>query len=97
VEAQSVAAAVNGDDGCAGGFVVRRARAGTWARAAGRPDPDVVLVQLARAHRVAAPSICCHEATKSGTVLRVVAMSSTPIPSTASPSTAQAIAKRWSS
>ena len=96
--AEPVAAAVDAADDRRTRLVVRRTGARTGSRAAPGPHPDVVLVELARAHgRADHASMRSHDPTKSGTVLRVVATSRTCTPSTPRPRTAQAIATRWSS
>ena len=91
---EAVAAAIDAQNVGRDGIGVRRAGAGAGARPASGADPYVVLVQLARTQ---CASILIQEPTKSGTVLRVVAMSEMRTSSTPRPSTAQAMASRWSS
>ena len=80
--------------------VVRRAllAAGAGLAATGA-DPDVVLVEVAaaRGHATVLPSIESQSATNSGSVFAVVPMSTTSTPGTTRPSTAPAVAIRWSS
>ena len=90
-----VAPPVDADDAAGHGVLVGGAvlGAGTGPARVGA-HPHVGLVEVAPAHRAA--SIADHSAVKSGSVLAVVATSSTTTPGTRSPTSAPAVAIRWS-
>ena len=94
-----VAAAVDNEHRAGRGVAVARSVLRTRSRlAAPRPHPDVVLVVSAPPHRAqgAVPTIWDHIAGNAGSVFAVVATFSTWMPGTARPSTAPAMASRWS-
>ena len=95
-----VAAAVDGDHEAGVRVVVAGAflAAGSGLAALGT-YADVVLVELAASgtHAARPPTSEVHMGTKSGSVLPVVATSTTSTPGTTRPRTAAAVAMRWSS
>ena len=90
-----VATAVDAGDHAGHGVVVRGTLLGAWARPLAGSHPHVGLVVTPR-HQARAPSIAVHSRAKPGSVLAVLSMSSTVMPGTARPTSAPAVAIRWS-